>query len=287
MSATGTLAAGNTTITGNLSATSNANFATTNTSGKVGIGTASPAVALDVSFDGSIQSPVAQFTRGTKKNQIGTDGNGGFIGTTTNDPFLIYTNNAEAGTFDKYGNLGIGTTPYSGLTDGGSLICKYGISVGDSLNSSYATNGVTTFGINYTGYNFAYSQFRRFVAYNGKSSPILELFPDTSAYTLYAGAWSYVSDERVKENISLLTGGLSTVLTLTPKKFDYIDGAKGQIGFVAQDIQPVIPEAVEMTEKGILTLKTNFVIPHLVLAIQQQQDTINELTARIAALEAK
>ena len=258
-------------VTGTLSATSNANFATTNTSGKVGIGTASPAVALDVSFDGSIQSPVAQFTRGAKKNQIGTDGNGGFIGTTSNDPLYFYTNNTVAGTLEV----------------GGTLVLAGGLSVSDNLNSSPSTNGVATFGINYTGYQRAYSQFRNFAVYDGKSNPQLTILPAAGTFNIYAGAWTYLSDINSKENISLLEGGMPIIKALSPKRFDYITGAKNQLGWVAQDIQPVIPEAVVTQEDGTLGLKTDFIVPHLVLAMQQQQAILESLTARIAALEAK
>ena len=58
------------------------------------------------------------------------------------------------------------------------------------------------------------------------------------------------SDRRLKENIKPVSkaGG---VLGLTTYRFDYKDGKKGVIGFMAQEVQKVLPEAVvEFWENG-------------------------------------
>lgn len=96
---------------------------------------------------------------------------------------------------------------------------------------------------------------------------------------LKAAAWTYGSDLRLKENIKDVVNGIDTILKLKPKHFDYIDGVKNNLGFIAQDVQKVIPEAVSITDKntGYLGLKTEFIIPYLVKAIQEQQAQINEL----------
>ncbi len=52
-----------------------------------------------------------------------------------------------------------------------------------------------------------------------------------------------------------------------------------RLGFIAQDVQPIIPEAVKGSLETQLTLSATELIPALVNAIKQ-------LEARIAALEA-
>jgi hypothetical protein len=56
---------------------------------------------------------------------------------------------------------------------------------------------------------------------------------------------------------------------------------------VAQDVQAVLPEAVDVAadEQGTLSLRYTDTIPLLVAAIQEQQALIQTLTARVEALE--
>jgi hypothetical protein len=105
------------------------------------------------------------------------------------------------------------------------------------------------------------------------------------------------SDARLKQNITSITEGLDKIIALNPVKFNWIDGfepsedGKDMLGFVAQEVQSVIPEAVEDFGNNSVTvgetivenpLRVNekFIIPVLVKAIQ-------ELTARVQELENK
>lgn len=96
-------------------------------------------------------------------------------------------------------------------------------------------------------------------------------------------AWTYGSDRRLKENIVYFNSGLEKVLQLKPAAYDYISGTKNNLGFIAQDVQQVIPEAVSITDSktGMLGLKTEFIIPYLVNAMKelksQKDSEIQEL----------
>jgi hypothetical protein len=98
------------------------------------------------------------------------------------------------------------------------------------------------------------------------------------ASTVAFGTWS---DARLKENIVTLPAQLQNILALRPVEFDYKDGSGHQIGFVAQEMQTVYPDAVGERADGMLTItawsKTE---ARLVKAIQ-------ELAAKVAELEAK
>ena len=96
-------------------------------------------------------------------------------------------------------------------------------------------------------------------------------------------AFGSYSDARLKKNIVDLPSQLSNILALRPREFDYIESEGGghQIGFVAQEMQEIYPDAVGERADGMLTItawsKTE---ARLVKAIQ-------ELAAKVQALEAK
>lgn len=88
------------------------------------------------------------------------------------------------------------------------------------------------------------------------------------------------SDERLKENIRPIRDALNRVnamrgVTFNTKK----DGAPG-VGFIAQEIQPLIPEAVYEDYAGYLHVAYGNITALLVNAI-------NELTERVEKLENK
>jgi hypothetical protein len=93
------------------------------------------------------------------------------------------------------------------------------------------------------------------------------------------------SDKRLKSNIKNSNYGLKEVLKLEPvsytKKFSLDKAEKGEvkeIGFIAQDLQKVLPELV--TENGtdkLLAVNYTSIIPILVKAIQEQQLEIEKL----------
>jgi hypothetical protein len=110
------------------------------------------------------------------------------------------------------------------------------------------------------------------------------------------------SDARLKQNISSISGSLDSVLALNPVKFNWVDdfvpseNGKDMLGFVAQEVQTIVPEAVEsfgansifVGETEIdnpLRVNEKFLIPVLTKAIQEQQAIIDSLIARIEALE--
>lgn len=95
---------------------------------------------------------------------------------------------------------------------------------------------------------------------------------------LAAASWTYGSDRRMKENITELNYGLDALMQLDPMKFDYIKGQKDQLGFIAQDVQAVIPELVKNLPNGLLGLQTEGLIPVIVNSIQEQQAAIAEIS---------
>jgi hypothetical protein len=123
------------------------------------------------------------------------------------------------------------------------------------------------------------------------------------------GNYYTISDARLKSEITPLSGSLQKVLSMKAYTYgvnqqDYpkfFPVNRMSIGFLAQELEQVLPEAV--TEKYVSTpnaqrentesvetirvkaVSYDSVIPVLVEAIKEQQQIIDQLRARIAALE--
>ena len=99
-----------------------------------------------------------------------------------------------------------------------------------------------------------------------------------------ATAWSANSDERLKTDLVPITNALDKVSTLraVTGRYKTDDIGVSRAFLIAQDMQKVLPEAVNIQEDELGTLGVQYTdtIPLLVAAIK-------ELTQRLEALEAK
>jgi predicted heme/steroid binding protein len=105
-----------------------------------------------------------------------------------------------------------------------------------------------------------------------------------------------ISDIRTKENIIDAESGLNIINNLKVRRFDFKDGfgdnKKNQLGFIAQEIETVFPEAVGLMPKASDTQNNDIqyktvgpaaLIPMLVKAVQEQQVQIEELKTLLKA----
>ena len=83
------------------------------------------------------------------------------------------------------------------------------------------------------------------------------------------------SDQRLKENISPFKYTKS-ILDLPIKRFDYIDGAKNQIGCLAQDLQQLYPELVYENKDGYLSIQENKLVYLLIEEIKQLKTIVDK-----------
>lgn len=253
-------------------------------SGNVGIGTASPTAKLNVKAGNGNQvyldNAGEQFTQVTLKNN-GTN-KGAFWVDNTNNLYEFYgysgigmtfsTNALERMRIDTSGNLLVGTTSSSPNSSAGVKVIPSG--------TVYIVNASGD-GLDY--YNTTAAAYRFYVTAGG---------------TIYATntTISAISDQRFKENVRDLDVGLDAVMALKPRKFDWKEGKgkdiKGDRGFIAQEFEQVFPDMIEEWkdpapegEEPYKAVNAN-IIPTLVKAIQEQQVMIEELKAKVAALEA-
>jgi hypothetical protein len=109
-----------------------------------------------------------------------------------------------------------------------------------------------------------------------------------------AGAYTNGSDARIKDDIQPITSSLEVVNKLNPVTFKYKeDWSKDQsvqTGFIAQELQETLKDEIYIdglvnTGGEYLSVAYQNIIPLLTKAIQEQQTIINDLKARITALE--
>ncbi len=85
------------------------------------------------------------------------------------------------------------------------------------------------------------------------------------------------SDRRLKENIQGLAKSLEKVMGLKPVTFSWKENDCQGMGFIAQEVEEVIPELVATNEEGNKGIYTTEMIPYMVKAMQEQQEMIEEL----------
>lgn len=99
------------------------------------------------------------------------------------------------------------------------------------------------------------------------------------------------SDERLKDNITPISGCLNKILSLDAIEFDWNDKQQTyeghDIGLIAQQVKEVAPEIVETRKSGYLSVKYEKIIPLLVGATQEQDAQINKLEQEVDELLKK
>ena len=139
-------------------------------------------------------------------------------------------------------------------------------------------------------------------SYNGTTYTVKMTILDNGSIGAPTGTNIYnPSDVRLKQNIVTLTDGLNKIMGLNPVKFNWVEEFisdeqdKDMLGFIAQEVQNIVPEAVEGFSDGSsitvgeliienpLRVNEKFIIPVLVKAIQElkaENDELREILNR-------
>lgn len=105
-----------------------------------------------------------------------------------------------------------------------------------------------------------------------------------------AGAYSQISDRRLKTNILPMGSVLASVLALEAVEYNYLHLANGPKvrGFIAQDVQRIFPDMVTASQgTDLLALPYAEFSVVAIKAIQEQQDLIDRQQAEIDALKTQ
>lgn len=118
-----------------------------------------------------------------------------------------------------------------------------------------------------------------------------------------ASVYNY-SDARAKENVQDVQTGLNTVMQLHPVTYEWKHGTmlidslqnmvpsgpleadKTQYGFLAQDMENVLPDIVESNERGFKMINYIALVPILVKAVQELQTIVDNQATVIEQLKS-
>jgi hypothetical protein len=121
-----------------------------------------------------------------------------------------------------------------------------------------------------------------------------------AAKSLGGSTWTVISDARLNNLAGHYDKGLDEIASLQPVKFFYKAGNsfdlpsdQEQIGFIAQEVQKVFPEAVHETKDGYLGFNMHPVNVALVNAVKElkaENDRLRaeneQINARLSRIEA-
>jgi hypothetical protein len=284
--------------------------------GNVGIGTSSPTFKLEVTSSGdglsvttSNSSQALRLSSATNNNTLFriNNFNGNFYdiqNQPSDNSLVIDYNDAERIRITSGGQVGVATT---------TIASAFNMQVGNNsgviattilrLQDSYLSGTTGYYGAQITAVDNGVDGHNLLFQTRANATSVFSTrmtITTTGNIGAPSGTNIYnASDIRLKQNISTTTYGLNTISLLNPVKFNWKDGfeptedGKDMLGFVAQEVLEVIPEAVELFGGDInlngetittpLRVNEKFIIPVLVKAIQElksENDTLKEILQR-------
>jgi hypothetical protein len=271
----------------------------TNT-GLVGIGTSNPTERLLVSGGNiGIQRTASDYSvlsiTNTSGVQVHLNANGnseGNLRTVSNHPLSFSTNNTERARITSAGDLGIGTSAPESKLDVRGNGQFVGYTGGNYQLSAVSPSGADrqVFIAGVLGISNGLT-----VRYVSGAMQYIMTGLGTGTVSSSGGVLSASSDKNMKVEDGLIDSGLEKVLALQPRYFYWKDkdgianeAAGRQLGFFAQEVHEVLPEAAPSpkTDQGSWGVYDRSIVAALVKAIQEQQAAIIALTDRITTLES-
>ena len=165
--------------------------------------------------------------------------------------------------------------------------------VQDANDISMASTGIGQMSVEGNGYTLgiALNGSGAFI-YHNSSSRFLSLGTNETEQCRLTtgGAWHVVndvvafsstpSDKKLKTNVKDIEYGLDTIMKLKPKQYDWKKDDRHDIGFIAQEVEEVIPEIVkdnEWFDDKVKTLDYEKLTAVLIKAVQELKTEIEEL----------
>lgn len=248
--------------------------------GQVGIGTTSPNGSAKLDVAGNIMSSgsstilMLNNTGGTAQSWwVGQDTAGNNDGI-----FYIYnaTSSSQAINIRKNNNVIVGMTTDTGnkFTVNGNIVA-YG-----------STGGLNILGTYHTGNSTQYAWFN---SGNGGMTLTHSGVANVGTFNMSTGVYTTTSDLNKKKDIEVSSLGLNEVLQLIPKTYRFkteADNSKKSIGFIAQEVKNIIPNAYSETvidSEVFIGLEYTSFIPVLVKAVQElkaENDQLKDILTR-------
>ncbi|MBT3071405.1 shufflon system plasmid conjugative transfer pilus tip adhesin PilV [Rhodomicrobium sp. Az07] len=204
----------------------------------------------------------------------------------------IRTNNADRLFVNAVGNVGIGTTtPSQKLAINGNVLIEgyNSLYVGNNIemqgNQFNIQDGCTycEFAFNYSGYANA-----NLHVFNGSGTTTSVIYGAGGMWTsgdIYANNHFQHSDRRLKDNIAP-AAGLDVVSRLQGVTFNWKKDGTPSAGVIAQDVEKVMPEAVNTDGQGMKSVSYDSLMAPVIQAIRELKSLFEANHEAIAELKA-
>ncbi|KAE8987544.1 hypothetical protein PF006_g23176 [Phytophthora fragariae] len=275
--------------------------------GNFGIGSSSPPTRLSVVGDsgnlsGSWQrvcnfandnaSPITGEIQIVNAATGASSGNGMWFGTTTSDPLRLGVGNSTVMYLNSSSRLGVGLSvlnwsPEATIHAGGWIYSHDGFYRRTQSNS--ASYMFAWAGVGYGGVGWDNTNGQRVRIGITNQDGTWAGYPNS----VYGGPYTNGSNRRLKTDIRDCPHGLSTGMQMRPRLFRWKsseDTEPDSIGFIAQELQPLVPEVVSgdencpEDENGMIAYPMGIEMASITAVLWK---AIQELTARVEDLEHK
>jgi hypothetical protein len=224
---------------------------------------------------------------------------------------------APADTFDVYGQIVLGNSVERLSLNSGSVGFNRRVTTGAIYNT-----GIYAYQFQHTGGATATSDYLGLQIYTPAGATVagtsltingagnVSVNTVQSGYQFYVNgaaagttAWTNTSDARLKTNVQEITGALGLIERLRGVRYQWrppeqleigktlsFPVGETQMGFIAQEVAPVAPEAVTVPKPGTDTpygMAEGPLVALLVQGMKEQQAQIDALKAQVAALQAR
>ncbi len=230
---------------------------------------------VELNSTGQILSYNSPHTASTPDYSWYNDANTG-IYNPASDVLALSTNGSERARFTSTGDLYVGGT----WTNGARLIVT-GASDAAALTATVNhTSDYAYCQVNYVNKNTA----KGYALINTASGSAVETFKVSGNGDCWNTNNVYTSDKNLKENIDSLTGALSKIKQLQGVRYNFKASylgadvaARKEIGLLAQDVEPIIPEVVATDDNGMKGIKYANIVAYLIEAIKEQDKKMTQL----------
>lgn len=107
-----------------------------------------------------------------------------------------------------------------------------------------------------------------------------------TANTTFSNDYLHSSDASLKTNIRQIKGALDLIKSMQGDRFQWIQDGSPSMGFIAQEVQGVFPEAVKRRPDGKLAVEYDIIAAPLVEAVKELSNEVEELRSENIRLTA-
>ncbi|MBI1287991.1 MAG: hypothetical protein GC178_10465 [Flavobacteriales bacterium] len=285
--------------------------------GYVGINTSTYSAPLNVNGDAEVGGGSTDYDGDSENLTIRSQSQNWYMAvqnesTSSESDFFIGQSYTEDGIFhiQQDGNVGIGTSSPSDLVHASGTSVRYRAEATDGSYAGFVaenTNGQFFMGVQGTGDPNS-GEFHIYDNTAGAQRMVITSAGNVGlgyygpGYRLrvngqVAGNGAYVnaSDRKYKTNIAPIGSALDKILKLQGVSYDWktkefpdmVFDNRHQLGFIAQDVEAIVPEAVSIAEGGDYGLSYSTFIPLLVEAIKELKAENDALKAEKVVSEAR